>query len=181
MLCDVLMKPQKNMKKNYLKILIIFSTFLTIISCEQKKEIKEMKWLTTETKYDGFPLMLRFPDYKNIWDYKEKFPNLFCITHKLEKVKNNGLPESDYNWTLMDFDKDLIHLFDDEKEGKIIVIETYGGERNYWYYVTSEVNYKSKIRSIQKKYLTNKMEPYFKEDKNWEFLKGYPVKLYENK
>ncbi len=66
-----------------LRILIFTFGFLTVISCGQNETKKEMKWLTTKTEYEGLPLYLRLPDYKNVWDYKEKFPNLFCITHKL--------------------------------------------------------------------------------------------------
>jgi hypothetical protein len=164
-----------------LKILIIGLALLTMNSCGLKSTKNEMKWLTTETKYEGFPLYLRCPDYSNVWSYSDKFPNLFCITHKLDKVKDNGLPESDYNWSLMDFDGELVDIFDSENEGVIVLIETFGGERNYWYYIKSQVDYKSKIDRIQKKYVSNKIESHFQDDKDWGFLKKYPIKLYERK
>ena len=164
-----------------LKILLIAFGFFTITSCGQNTTKKEMKWLTTETKYEGFPLYLRLPDYKNVWSYKDKYSNLFCITHKLEKVKDNGLPESDYNLSLIDFDGDLSDLFDNDKEGITILIETFGGERNYWYYISSKVDYESKVDNISKKFPSNKIETNFRDDKDWGFIKKYPVKLYDKK
>ncbi len=164
-----------------LKILLIAFGLFTITSCGQNKTQKEMKWLTTETEYEGFPLYLRLPDYKNIWGFKDKYPNLFCITHKLDKVKNNGVPESDYNLSLIDFDGDLVNLFDNDKEGIIVLIETFGGERNYWYYISSEIDPISKVKNIKKKYPSNMIETDFRADSDWGFIKKYPIKLYDRK
>jgi len=164
-----------------MKILLISFGLFTIISCGQNKTKKEMKWLTTETKNEGFPLYLRLPDYENIWSFKDKYSNLFCITHKLDKVKDNGLPESDYNLSLIDFDGDLADLFDNDKEGIIILIETFGGARNYWYYISSKIDYKTKVDNIRKKYPSNKIETDFRADLDWGFIKKYPVKLYDKK
>ena len=137
-----------------------------------------MKWLSTDTKYEGFPLYLRHPIYDNIWSYKDKYSNLFRITHKLDKVKDNGLPESDYNLSLIDFDGDLTNLFDNDKEGIIILVETFGGERNYWYYIASTIDYKNKVEIIKKKYPANKIDINFRADLDWGFINKYPIKLY---
>lgn len=135
--------------------------------------------LNINTIYDDFPLYLRKPDYENVWSYQNSFTNLFCITHKLEKVKQNGLPEQDYNQSLSDFDADLIDLFDKNKQGIIVLIETFCGERNYWYYTTPDSDYKKDVDSIESKYPQNSIEIWSKKDPDWDFLKSYTFKLYD--
>jgi hypothetical protein len=162
-------------------LLLFVLGLLIISSCGQNKTKKEMKWLTTNTKYEGFPLFLRFPDYENVWSYKGKFSNLLCITHKLEKVNDNGLPEPEYNLTLSNFDGDMVELFDRNSQGIIILVETFGGERNYWYYVSSMFDYKINVDNIKRKYPSNKIEINFRPDLDWGFLNNYPIKLYNKK
>jgi len=164
-----------------LKIIIVVFALFTITSCGHYNSEKEMRWLTTDTVYNGFPLYLRLPDYDDVWRFKKKYSNLLCITQKLEKVKDNGLPESDYNASLMDFDGELVDLFDNKTEGIIILVETFGGARNYWYYISSNVDYKTKVDNIRKKYTSNKIETDLQDDKDWGFIIKYPIQLYEKK
>ena len=138
-----------------------------------------MKWNSFDTIYDDFPLYLRKPDYQNVWTYQNSFTNVFCITHKLEKVKQNGLPEPDYNKSLSDFDHYLCELFDKNKQGIIVLIETFGGERNYWYYIKPDTDYKIYVNLIESKYPQNSIEIWSKKDPDWDFLKTYAVKLYD--
>ena len=63
-----------------------------------------MKWFSIETEYDESRLLLRYPDYSNIWDNKTRFSYLLNIKHDLEKVRNDGLPEAGYNSSLINFD-----------------------------------------------------------------------------
>lgn len=137
-----------------------------------------MKWLTHDTIYEGFPLFLRRPDYENVWSYQDGFTNLLCITHKLEKVKQNGLPESDYNKSLNEFDSELVELADNGENGIIVLIETFGGERNYWYYIRHNFEYESSVNLIKSKFPLNVIETWSNKDKEWDFLKSYPFKLY---
>jgi hypothetical protein len=87
----------------------------------------EQKWLTTKIEHEGFPLYLRKPDYQDIFSFKENFPNVLRVTQKLKEVKSNGLPESDYNMSLIDFDGQMCKLFDEKGEGLIFLIETFAG------------------------------------------------------
>lgn len=140
----------------------------------------DLRWITKNVDYDGFPLYLRHPDYNNIKVFKPKYHDLLCVTHKLDKVKDNGLPESDYNKSLIDFDGDLCNLFDIKNSGIIILIETYAGERNYWYYIADSVDYQSKIDEIRVKYKPIRLETELSSDKEWGFLSKYPIPLYKN-
>jgi hypothetical protein len=160
------------------KILLAYSLFLTV-GCEQINSKKQMKWISADTIYGDFPLYLRRPDYENIWKYKSKFSKLYCITHNLDMVKSNGLPESDYNRTLLDFDQKLVSLFNPEMEGIVILVETYAGKRNYWYYVSSEIDPNLKYASLSEEYPLNRIESSVQSDKNWGFLIEYPIVLYK--
>ncbi len=137
-----------------------------------------MKWLSTDTIYDEFPLYLRHPDYEDIWSHQHNFPNLLCITHKLEKVRKNGLPESEYNLSLDDFDHELVSLFDYNKDGLIILVETFCGNRNYWYYISSDTDYNTIIADINKKFPSNIITIDCNADTDWGFIETYPIKLY---
>ncbi len=128
--------------------------------------------------YEGFPLYLRKPDYEYVWSYQRDFTNIFCITHKLEKVKQNGLPESDYNKSLFDFDEYVVTLFDQDNKGIIVLIETYGGERHYYFYLKPNTDYESYVNFIKTKFPLNAIETWCKSDKEWNFLKSYSINLY---
>jgi len=138
-----------------------------------------MEWLTTNTEYDGLPLYLRFPNYKDIWQYKSKYPKLICITHEFESVKDNGLPTSDYNKSLIDFDGEVVSLFDQNKNGIVILVETYGGARNYWFYTVDQEVANKAFEKLKNRNQDKKLELDSKNDSNWGFLTSYPVELYK--
>ena len=140
-----------------------------------------MKWFTTDTVYDGLPLHLRRPAYENVWNDQNSFSQLFCITHKLDMVKGNGLPESAYNKTLDGFDEELVNLFNPANEGIIILIETFSGKRNYWYYLSRSTSYNLKVSLLKEKYPSHSMVTSYNDDSDWGFIKEYPINLYGDK
>lgn len=82
-----------------------------------------MEWLTTQTEYEGTPLLLRIPNYKNIWEYQSKYPQLISITHIFDFVKENGLPTSEYNKSLFDFDNEVVNIFQGKNNGIIFSLK----------------------------------------------------------
>lgn len=166
------------MNKKFTKYLTLLFLTFTIVSLSQNKIPEQMEWLTTETEYDGLPLYLRLPNYKNIWKYKSKYPKLICITHEFDSVKDNGLPTSDYNKSLFDFDGEVIDLFQLENNGIVILVETYGGARNYWFYA-KDIELPTKLFEVLKsKHSDKKLDLEYQDDSDWDFLKKYPVELY---
>lgn len=137
-----------------------------------------MTWSTTEIEHEGFPLLLRKPDHKNIGPYKSKYSKLLSVTHSFDKVKDDGLPESNYNSTLADFDNKMCSLFENSSDGIIILIETFGGERNYYYYISSTADFEPRLDIIKTEFNIANLTTTLKEDKNWGFLDNYPTKLY---
>ena len=109
----------------------------------------EQKWLATNIEYEGFPLYLRKPDHQNIFAYQDKFPNVLRVTQKLKEVKSNGLPEPDYNMSLIDFDGQMCKLFWENEDGLIFLIETYTGKRHCYYFIANYTDYEQKIQKIE--------------------------------
>ena len=136
-----------------------------------------MTWSTSEIQYEGFPLLLRRPDYPNVWKFKPTFNQLVTVEHILESVTESGLPERSYNKALAEFDHYMCALLEDTNNGIIFLIETYGGKRNYYYYT-------SPVTAMDR--LTKQAEADFKVtlkvrsmvDNDWNFIKSYPVRLY---
>jgi Family of unknown function (DUF695) len=137
-----------------------------------------MTWSTSEIEYEGFPLLLRKPDYNNIWQYKEHLTQLITIEHLLDKVSPNGLPEKNYNKSLASFDEYMCALIDKDTNGIIFLIETFAGKRNYYYYTLPHHDI-SKLIEKAKIYFKVKLTTTVKEDNGWGFFKEYPVELFK--
>jgi len=138
----------------------------------------EQKWLTKKIEYEGFPLYIRRPDYQDIFVYRDDFPNVMHVTQELKEVKSNGLPESDYNLSLNEFDAQMCKLFDTKDEGLIFLIETFAGKRHYYYYISESADYEKRIEKIKTDNPGVDIETHSYADKDWGFLKEYPTKLY---
>lgn len=135
----------------------------------------EMPWLTKKVDYEGFPLLLRRPNHKRIRQYQKEYFHLFCLTHTLEKVTNNGLPELEYFDTLIDFDGILVDLFELETEGITLLVETYCGKRNYWFYLKDGVDYLSKFNKLCDENFDKNLEYTIRKDNEWSFIEKYPL------
>ncbi|WP_331979671.1 DUF695 domain-containing protein [Ohtaekwangia sp.] len=138
----------------------------------------KQKWLTAKIEHEGFPLYLRKPDYQNIFVYQSNLPNILRVTQKLRVVKSNGLPESDYNMSLIDFDGQMCNLFKETNDGLIFLIETFGGERSYYYFISDSVDHDGLIQEIRNKNKDIELETHLYSDNGWGFIKYYPIKLY---
>lgn len=138
----------------------------------------ELGWLTTNTVYEGSPLYLRLPDYKDVWDFQSIHNILVCITHNLDSVTENGLPTTDYNASLIDFDREVVNLYKQKDEGIIILVETFRGTRNYWFYVNEQIRFNLKFKELKMKHHKKSLELSNRKDSNWSFIKKYPIELY---
>lgn len=169
------------MKSKIRRIFILLFTAITTASFCQKKTEEKMEWLTTRTEYEGLPLYLRIPNYKNIWEYKSKYPELINITHEFESAKDNGLPTSDYNKSIMDFDLEITNIFQDQENcGIIFLVETYGGERNYWFYAEDSKAVSKLFDELKSKHPDKKIKLDCQNNSDWGFTKDYPIQLYKN-
>ncbi|GAA4303130.1 hypothetical protein GCM10023183_15450 [Nibribacter koreensis] len=141
--------------------------------------MEENSWFTTEVEYDGYPLLLRKPNHPNIWSFQNNYTQIVRLSHSLDHVNSNGLPTADYNTSLSEFDGETIRLFDPKKEGIIFLIETFGGSRNYWFFTLPTADYSTKFKNLQERHKDKDLEVTSREDKNWNFIKDYPFRLYQ--
>ena len=136
-----------------------------------------MTWSTSEIEYEGLPLLLRRPDYPNIWNFKEKFTQLVTAEHMLEKVSQRGLPDRVYNKSLTDFDHHMCTMLNEINKGIIFLIETFAGKRNYYYYTLPGLNVTSLMEKTKNNFNVN-LKITIKNDGGWGFLKAYPIQLF---
>lgn len=134
---------------------------------------KERVWYSGEVQHAGFPLMLRFPEKPDYAALQPKYPRLLVVKHYLEKVKSSGLPEADYNDSLVDFDHELIGQFEQDATGVPVLVETFAGKRNYYFYVSSGAAVERARDRIDKKYSILKLEWIEKNDQDWSFIRRY--------
>ncbi|MGH7991122.1 MAG: DUF695 domain-containing protein, partial [Limisphaerales bacterium] len=90
--------------------------------------------------YEGFPLFLRRPAELDAKSLALLFPKLAVFTHKFSAVQPNGLPEPDYNDGLSEMDGKIVTAFDENHAGVLALVETFGGKRNYYFYISDSAN-----------------------------------------
>jgi hypothetical protein len=139
----------------------------------QKKSKKNTTWYTGEVAHEGFPLMLRFPEKPDFDALQDKYPKILVVTHQLEKVTSNGMPESDYNYSLMDFDEDMVDAFSSDLSGITVLVETFGGRRNYYMYITKDAPVDEVKKRFASKYPKYILEWKIVDDPGWKFIRRY--------
>jgi hypothetical protein len=132
-------------------------------------------WLTANTEYEGFPIYFRRPDIKvaEVAGLRQTYPRLLIVTHVLKQVKENGLPESDYNRSLESLDMCLTSPFDDEVKGLIALVETYGGKRTYYAYVALSFDANAFVREAKNHSPQEDITYKVDEDPAWRLFRGY--------
>lgn len=130
-------------------------------------------WKTGSFEYEGFPLLLRVPDGLNYDALKQIYPQLISVTHYLSNVEANGLPEADYNASLIVFDDQLVGALEDTGAGITVLVETFGGERTYYMYSKSDFQPELLEQELNKTFPEHRIEISSKTDKEWSFIKRY--------
>ena len=131
------------------------------------------KWLSGEKTYEGFPLFLRRPAELDIDSLRPLLPNLAIVTHKFTKRKPNGLPDDDYNHGLAEMNHALVSAFDVDRMGVPVLVETFGGERNYYFYVAPDTNVAEILSSIASRYPAEQISWSVRPDQQWTFIESY--------
>jgi Family of unknown function (DUF695) len=131
------------------------------------------KWLTAEKLREGFPLLLRRPATLDVASLRPRFPMLAFVTHTFTKVTSNGLPEGDYNHGIAELDHELLTAFDTEAIGVVVLVETYGGERCYYFYVMANADVAGVISAVGRRYPHERLSYSMRPDPSWQFIEGY--------
>ncbi|MCX7428089.1 MAG: DUF695 domain-containing protein [Planctomycetia bacterium] len=132
----------------------------------------EVKWYSGEIRHEGFPLHLRFPERPDFDALQKKLPKLLIVTHSLAKVKPSGVPEAEYNYSLAEFDHELVTAFE-PSSGITVLVETFGGRRTYYIYVAPDAPIDATKQRFATKYAQHKLDWQLRDDPGWKFIRGY--------
>lgn len=59
----------------------------------------------------------------------------------------------------------------------IILIETFGGKRVYYYYVAESLDFEKRLNEVKAQFKSVKLEVSSYRDEEWDFLNDYPIKF----
>lgn len=132
-----------------------------------------VNWKFKKATHEGLPLMLRYPEALDSAKLKKNYPDLVVLKHCLTKVLSNGLPEADYNDGLFQFDQAICAAFEVSSVGIPVLIETFGGKRNYYIYTNSEADVTERIAVLQKNFPQEILKWTLHPDPEWHFIAKY--------
>ena len=125
--------------------------------------------------YKGFPLYLRRPVGLDFDALSKKFDLRLVLTHKFSFRRFDGGPEPVYNRTLEDLDLAITAFFENGGEGQIVLIETFGGERNYYFYVQRTVDPTAVLETLRSRFPGHVLEIVSASNPEWKFIRRYTL------
>lgn len=131
------------------------------------------QWLISEKLHEGFPLFLRRAAKLNYDDIASLYSKLIVITHHLSKVKPNGLPPEEYNYSLAEFDYYVMSYLKSQSQGLTVLVETFAGNRVYYCYAVDNFSLDVMKNDIETKYPGNNIEWTEKRDTDANFIRQY--------
>jgi len=139
------------------------------------KDPAAVPWKTAATMHEGYSLLLRCPARIPL-ERQADFPLLVVITHDLDDVALSGLPERSYNDRLSDFDHAAIVAFSQDHNGVTVLVETFGGRRIYYEYVSRRADVDAIIGTLQARFPELRLTYKVREDADWGFIRNYADK-----
>src|SRR5690242_12574904 len=109
----------------------------------------EVSWECTQRVYEGFPLFLRRPKGLDFDSLSARFPVQLTVTHEFSFRRFDGLPELTYNSRLEEFDLSMTRYFSKAESGQAVLVETFGGKRHYYFYVSPLVSVESVLVDLR--------------------------------
>jgi hypothetical protein len=135
--------------------------------------VADPPWLTAMVEHEGYPLALRLRPTADTAKNRARYPRLAVITHALAQVRPNGLPVPDYNDLLAEFDVAVVQAVAQGDAGLIVLVETFGGRRNYYAYVAAPDHAESAVDSLRKRFPEHQLSLAGRMDSEWRFLNQY--------
>jgi hypothetical protein len=133
----------------------------------------ELSWLSVTRTYEGFPLYLRYPvgvDYNAL---APLFPVHLTVVHEFSLRRVDGAPEPRYNETLEAFDLEVVRYFATSGEGCPVLVETFGGKRNYYFYAKESVDPQAVVAELQARFPGQRLTTSARSDPTWKFISRY--------
>jgi hypothetical protein len=118
-------------------------------------------------------LYLRWPADLNFNELSGRFPKLFVLTHTFNFGRSDGAPEPTYNDTLAKFDLTVTRSFRTDRKGQIVLIETFGGKRNYYFYVMPAFDGDAFFQLLNGQFAGYNLSETTREDPAWHFIRNY--------
>jgi hypothetical protein len=137
------------------------------------EKVGDGTWLTGMTRYEGYPLALRVRPSVDSAANRAAFPYLGVITHQLAHVRDNGLPETEYNRSLEDFDVALQSAMKGEEAGLVVLIETFAGKRTYYAYVSDEKSFRARVSALARVFEHHQLTIECRRNAEWRFYERY--------
>jgi hypothetical protein len=138
---------------------------------------KQTKWYSVRREHEGFPLFLRYPEKPDFDALQGGYPQLLIVTHVFSKAKPNGVPEPDYNDSLMDFDCELRATLEEGAAGVSVLIETFGGRRMYYVYLSPSAPLENAKVRISEKYPEHALKWDLRQNPSWDFIRRYSAEF----
>lgn len=133
----------------------------------------DVPWESTQRTYEGFPLYLRRPIGLNFEALSSKLTVLMTLTHELSFHRFDGSPEPAYHLSLRDFDLAVTRYFSHTHQGQIVLVETFGGKRHYYFYVSPSLAARSILADLRERFPGYKLAVESSNDPGWDFIKRY--------
>ena len=130
-------------------------------------------WESAQRTFEGFPLYLRRPKGLDFDKLSERFPVHLTVTHEFSFRRLDGAPEPTYNDGLEKFDLSLTDLFSHTADGQVVLVETFGGKRHYYFYVAQNVHAESVLEELRSTFPGYKLEAAVRPDPSWSFIRRY--------
>jgi hypothetical protein len=155
------------------KSLRFLSLFVLVVGAMTNAEPSKIgpTWFTAKRQHEGFPLLLRFPEKRDFDLLEKQYTKLLLIRHQLDKVLPSGLPEPAYNETLFEFDEQIVGMFGES--GIPVLVETFGGRRNYYIYVLPRLDISTAQTTLKAKYPTLTTAWTIHDGTGWKLIRRY--------
>ena len=131
------------------------------------------QWLGSTVQHEGFPLALRVrPDADSPANQKA-LPHLVALTHHLDEVRADGLPEAAYNEGLALFDGGAIECFERYGMGLVVIVETFAGRRTYYAYARDVALGAKVLAELNENYPSHRLTESHEANDRWGLFARY--------
>jgi hypothetical protein len=134
---------------------------------------QSLTWSSAMVEHEGFPLALRVRPTIDQPSIAAEFPHLAILSHALAKVRSDGLPEADYNESLAELDASVHDSLQTCGGGLVMIVETFGGTRNYYACVRGEDVLGTWLTTVLAGHVGHELTGRFVADRAWKVYRSY--------
>ena len=102
-----------------------------------------------------------------------RFPVHLTVRHEFTFRRFDGAPEPSYNRALEEFDVAVSSYFSRSQDGQVVLVETFGGTRHYYFYVSPVVTVESVLADLRERFPGYRLEAEARADPSWNFIRRY--------